>query len=54
MIMAKQGIKESMAKIAFIGIGVMGGPMAGHLVKAGHELTVYNRLLEVCTDSNSL
>lgn len=32
-----------MAKIGFIGIGVMGGPMAGHLVKAGHELTVYNR-----------
>lgn len=32
-----------MAKIAFIGIGVMGGPMAGHLVKAGHDLTVYNR-----------
>lgn len=32
-----------MAKIAFIGIGVMGGPMAGHLVRAGHELTVYNR-----------
>ena len=32
-----------MAKIAFIGIGIMGGPMAGHLVKAGHELTVYNR-----------
>jgi 3-hydroxyisobutyrate dehydrogenase len=32
-----------MAKIGFIGIGVMGGPMAGHLVKAGHDLTVYNR-----------
>jgi len=32
-----------MANIAFIGIGVMGGPMAGHLVKAGHDLTVYNR-----------
>ncbi len=32
-----------MAKIAFIGIGVMGGPMAGHLAAAGHELTVYNR-----------
>lgn len=32
-----------MAKIGFIGIGVMGGPMAGHLAKAGHELTVYNR-----------
>jgi len=32
-----------MAKIAFIGLGVMGGPMAGHLVRAGHELTVFNR-----------
>ncbi|WP_417590741.1 NAD(P)-dependent oxidoreductase [Parasphingorhabdus sp.] len=32
-----------MANIAFIGIGVMGGPIAGHLAKAGHELTVYNR-----------
>jgi 3-hydroxyisobutyrate dehydrogenase len=31
------------AKIAFIGTGVMGGPMAGHLVTAGHTLTVYNR-----------
>jgi 3-hydroxyisobutyrate dehydrogenase len=35
-----------MAKIAFIGMGVMGGPMAGHLTKAGHELTVYNRTQE--------
>ena len=32
-----------MANIAFIGLGVMGGPIAGHLAKAGHELTVYNR-----------
>ncbi|WP_066548043.1 MULTISPECIES: NAD(P)-dependent oxidoreductase [unclassified Sphingomonas] len=32
-----------MAKIAFIGVGVMGGPMAGHLAAAGHEVTVYNR-----------
>jgi 3-hydroxyisobutyrate dehydrogenase len=32
-----------MAKIGFIGIGVMGGPIAGHLARAGHELTVYNR-----------
>lgn len=32
-----------MARIAFIGIGVMGGPMARHLAAAGHELTVYNR-----------
>jgi len=32
-----------MAKCAFIGLGVMGYPMAGHLVAAGHEVTVYNR-----------
>jgi 3-hydroxyisobutyrate dehydrogenase len=32
-----------MAKIAFIGLGVMGGQMAKHLAAAGHQLTVYNR-----------
>jgi len=32
-----------MANTAFIGLGVMGFPMAGHLVKAGHRVTVYNR-----------
>lgn len=32
-----------MAKIAFIGLGVMGYPMAGHLARAGHQLCVYNR-----------
>ena len=32
-----------MAKVAFIGLGVMGYPMAGHLKKAGHDVTVYNR-----------
>lgn len=32
-----------MAKTAFIGLGVMGYPMAGHLAKAGHEVAVYNR-----------
>jgi 3-hydroxyisobutyrate dehydrogenase len=32
-----------MAKIAFIGLGVMGAPMAGHLATAGHELSVFNR-----------
>ncbi|MAF96522.1 MAG: oxidoreductase [Rhodospirillaceae bacterium] len=32
-----------MTKTAFIGLGVMGGPMAGHLAKAGHQVTVYNR-----------
>ena len=30
-------------KVSFIGLGVMGYPMAGHLSKAGHEVTVYNR-----------
>ncbi len=32
-----------MAKVAFLGLGVMGYPMAGHLRSAGHEVTVYNR-----------
>ena len=32
-----------MAKVAFLGLGVMGYPMAGHLNKGGHEVTVYNR-----------
>ncbi len=30
-------------KIAFVGLGVMGFPMAGHLARAGHEVAVYNR-----------
>lgn len=32
-----------MARVAFLGLGVMGAPMAGHLVKAGHQVTVWNR-----------
>jgi 3-hydroxyisobutyrate dehydrogenase len=32
-----------MSRIAFIGMGVMGAPMARHLAQKGHELTVYNR-----------
>ena len=32
-----------MAKVAFLGLGVMGFPMAGHLAAKGHEVTVYNR-----------
>jgi 3-hydroxyisobutyrate dehydrogenase len=32
-----------MSRIAFIGMGVMGAPMARHLAHKGHELTVYNR-----------
>lgn len=31
------------SKTAFIGLGVMGYPMAGHLKKAGHQVTIYNR-----------
>jgi 3-hydroxyisobutyrate dehydrogenase len=34
---------KSMTKITFLGLGVMGYPMAGHLVAAGHSVTVYNR-----------
>ena len=30
-------------KIAFLGLGTMGYPMAGHLARAGHDVTVYNR-----------
>ncbi len=35
-----------MAKLSFIGLGVMGYPMAGHLAAKGHEVTVYNRTSE--------
>ena len=35
-----------MADLAFIGLGVMGYPMAGHLATAGHHVTVYNRTTE--------
>ena len=34
---------SSPTKVAFIGLGVMGYPMAGHLALAGHQVTVYNR-----------
>ena len=33
----------SPVRVAFLGLGVMGGPMAGHLAQAGHQVTVYNR-----------
>jgi 3-hydroxyisobutyrate dehydrogenase len=32
-----------MAKVGFVGLGVMGGPMAAHLLRGGHEVTVWNR-----------
>ena len=35
--------RVSQTPIGFIGLGIMGRPMAGHLLKAGHPLTVYNR-----------
>ncbi|MFI5385308.1 MAG: NAD(P)-dependent oxidoreductase [Fimbriimonadales bacterium] len=31
------------SKLGFVGLGVMGGPMAGHLVRNGHDVTVWNR-----------
>ena len=34
-----------MSKLAFIGLGTMGYPMAGHLAKSGHNVTVYNRTI---------
>ncbi|MBX3429093.1 MAG: NAD(P)-dependent oxidoreductase [Hyphomonadaceae bacterium] len=39
-----------MARTAFIGLGVMGGPMAGHLARAGHDVAVYNRTEEKARD----
>ncbi len=33
----------SSRRVAFLGLGVMGHPMAGHLARAGHQVTVYNR-----------
>src|SRR6476661_6313649 len=38
-----------MATVAFIGLGVMGGPMAGHLASAGHDVRVCNRTLAKAT-----
>jgi len=43
MIADKSYDPQSPQRIAFIGLGTMGAPMAAHLCKAGHELRVYNR-----------
>ena len=40
------GKTEAMSSVAFIGLGVMGTPMARHLAAAGHRVTVYNRTPE--------
>lgn len=37
-----------MAQYGFLGLGIMGGPMAANLIKAGHEVTVWNRTAEKC------
>ena len=39
-----------MAKVSFLGLGVMGFPMAGHLAAGGHEVTVYNRTAQKAKD----
>ena len=36
-------------RLAFVGLGVMGYPMAGHLARAGHQVTVYNRKGEIAS-----
>jgi 3-hydroxyisobutyrate dehydrogenase-like beta-hydroxyacid dehydrogenase len=41
--MTKQYEATPPRKVAFLVLGVMGGPMAGHLAAAGHQVTVYNR-----------
>ena len=40
---AKEYTTSAPQKVAFLGLGVMGYPMAGHLARAGHRVTVYNR-----------
>jgi 3-hydroxyisobutyrate dehydrogenase len=39
-----------MATVAFIGLGNMGGPMAKHLLEAGHSVTVFDLVPEACAD----
>ena len=39
-----------MAKVSFLGLGVMGFPMAGHLAAGGHQVTVYNRTARKASD----
>ena len=39
-----------MAQVAFLGLGVMGFPMAGHLAAAGHQVTIYNRSPQKAAD----
>ena len=43
-------------KLGFIGLGIMGAPMAGHLLKAGHSLfvTTHGKLPAAIADSNAV
>ena len=41
-------------KVAFLGLGVMGYPMAGHLARASHDVTVYNRTPAKAEDRKSV
>jgi 3-hydroxyisobutyrate dehydrogenase-like beta-hydroxyacid dehydrogenase len=50
IIMTKQYESTTPRKTAFLGLGVMGFPMAGHLKLAGHAVTVYNRTAAKATD----
>src|SRR4051812_31995901 len=43
------GIEKFVSTIAFIGLGIMGSPMAVHLAKAGHQVVGYNRSPERTT-----
>jgi len=47
---AKTYIPVAPHRVAFIGLGVMGRPMAGHLRSAGHDVTVFNRSAHKCAD----
>jgi 3-hydroxyisobutyrate dehydrogenase len=50
MVVLARSTREKTMKLAFIGLGAMGGPMAGHLASAGHEVTVFNRSRPKCGD----
>jgi 3-hydroxyisobutyrate dehydrogenase-like beta-hydroxyacid dehydrogenase len=39
----EHGVSTTATDVAFLGLGVMGYPMAGHLARAGHRVTIYNR-----------
>ena len=45
-----QGGAPAVRRVSFIGLGVMGYPMAGHLAKNGYEVRVYNRTTERATE----